>query len=366
MHRVPAAIALLSIAGAAWWILNTERADTSSARSNLEVVEFSRTKESDAQTVESGDVEYLPSDSVRAQQHHADWVRSITAWLIERGDAESLTTAALLMQANMTAFTDSSEKRTAYRTRLLTLFDRAATQAPTNAVIQMLAFSFCSDLMSQGAGCDPSKYDTALRLADPNNSLSWLGALAKATEQGDHSSQANVIATMVGTQRFDDYRHEREAMLSAALNRAAVAPPKSQTADSQLTDELITGAMRASPFINLTPLFETCAPQASNAIAVQCLKIARMIHDNDNWFYKDTASELLARVGIRNSADAQQLHDAQRRQAWQRQASLGLRQTPEQIRRLRLGDGRVFADLLLENGIPLDPSAEWTPADTKR
>ena len=366
LHRVAVAIALLTAVSVAWWLFKTERADTSSARSTPEIIESIRIQESELQAAESSDTQHLPSESVRAQQDHADWVRAVTEWLIERGDAESLSTAALLMHANTTVFTDSSEKRTAYRARLLNLVDRAATQAPTNAAVQMLALSFCLDSLSRTTGCDPSKYDTALRLVDPSNSLSWLGALAQASEQGDLATQANIIATMGGAQRFDDYRREREAMLSAALNRAPVAPPKSQTGDSQLTQDLLTGAMRASPFANLTPLFETCAPNANNTTAAQCQQIARMIHDNDNWFYQEASAELAARVGIRNLADAQQLHDAQRRQAWQREASLGLPRTTEQTRRLRLGDGTVFADLLLENGIPLDPPTEWTPAADMR
>jgi hypothetical protein len=149
----------------------------------------------------------------------------------------------------------------------------------------MLALSFCGANPGHLQDyCDRAKYESALRAADPQNALAWLGALA-----APNADRQVVLANMAGSARFDFYRGEIESLLLRAVNAAPVLPP--------------------------------------------------------------------------STADQGMIASAQRRRQWQMHHLVRLRRSADQNRRWLQdrGSTEVAEELLLENGIPLDPPPDWTP-----
>jgi hypothetical protein len=301
------------------------------------------------------------SPSVQMLSQHADWVRALVAELIRRGDAESLVGAAMLMHSHPTYFIGPNEKRNDYLQRYLDLIKQAAAQAPTDASIQRLALAFCQGTAAQMPDCDPSTYDVALRVLDPNNAASWLGALAQANSLIDANGQLAVLNRMGQARRFDDHRDGIDALVARAISSARVTPPSAVRGASRPIDDLSNGATRNIPAMSLTPLFKVCVSSPSDAVSAQCRRVTALLRASDNLGLVNSGLAIEKRMPSLGTADIQEVTDAQRRLDWQMEQGLELiRSHVEPSQRMQaIYDKQDLQALLRENGIPLDPPEDW-------
>jgi hypothetical protein len=313
----------------------------------------------------AGAGEPAQSTAARAAVHDShQWVRSIVDTLIARGDPHSLGAAALLMSSNALDFTDPTdptENRDAFRSRVASLARRAAAAAPNDAAIQSLALNFCPGTKD----CDPSVYENALASIDAANAWTGVAALRRAVQEQDTGKQAEVLARMAHAQRYDGYRDAMEALVSNALQSVSVAPAEDSGWDNvSPLQRLLSNTMAMSPPNDgFAPILKSCGASTPEAVMHDCRVIAKLMSDSQDDSVALTGRELARGLARPGSAEAAQLDEAQRKYDWQMYQAIRLPRSPEQNARFvkgRLGDPQLRRELLQENGIPLEPPADWT------
>ena len=292
-------------------------------------------------------------------------MRELADALIHRGDAQSLAAAALLMNANAAELSDPTERRDVFRGRVLDLLHRAAKAAPADAAVQSLALVFCRDPAYQIAGCDPQPYEDALTTIDPANAWAATGELRRANDARNPTQQATAIARMARSSRIDTHRVEIEALFANAIQSVPVAPDDRAAQDALVpARRLTTGAMNAAPVDPLDAVTTACERPSQDDARDNCLAVARLLRNSSDPIIADQGFTLARQLAPPGSATAAELAREKRREDWQIAAFLRMPRTPEQNARFvrdRIPSAPLRREVLLENGVPLDPPADWPP-----
>jgi hypothetical protein len=287
--------------------------------------------------------------------HHL-YVRAVVDELMTRTDAQSLATAALLMQSDVPDFTQGGS-REAWVRRLADVAKRAAAAAPNDVAIQFIALMFCPASDAAVTGCDPAPYESAVAMLDATNARTADSDLRRALDGQDAAGQAAVLARMASASRFESYRSEIGDLVDRAIQLAA---PSLASEDSE---QLLANAMAHLPAGTPPALTEACVPPSEDSIR-DCQAVANLMLDSREDTIVRGGLELAGALVVPGSPEATKIAETQRQYDWQMYHSTRLPRSPEQNARILkglLGDARLRRELLLENGISLEPPAEWKP-----
>jgi len=301
-------------------------------------------------------------DGERERRAHGDWVRAIVHELLQRGDANSLAVAALLMESMSGYFTGPTEKRSQFRQRTLALYQRAAAEASADPVMQWLALAACRTTAVDGVDCEAAEYDRALRASDPSNALNWLGELETSMAQSDATQGAQALASMARATRFDDYSAAIDALKLKVLESVRVPPPTTSLQDEMRPMESLLQARGPRGVRPMQPLIQSCASSASDALRSNCRQIAQSMRREGSTHMTFNALNLALALAQPNSAEAHALALEQRRLDWQRDQLMQLIRAQGQASRyMQAGNNlQQLQTLLRDQGIPLDPPEEWS------
>jgi hypothetical protein len=297
------------------------------------------------------------------KRDHRTWMRELAEALVHRGDAHSLAAVALLMNANAADLSDPAERRDVFRGRVLDLLHRAATAAPADATLQSLALVFCRDPAYQIAGCDPQPYEEALTAIDPTNGWAVTGELRRANSARNPAQQAAAIARMARSPRIDTHRVEIETLFANAIQSVPVAPDDRAGQDAVVpARRLTTGAMNAAAVDALDAVATACERPSQGEARENCFTVARLLRNSSDPILADQGFTLARQLAPPGSATAAELATEKRREDWQIAAFLRMPRTPEQNARFvreRIPSAQLRREVLLENGVPLDPPPDW-------
>jgi hypothetical protein len=311
-----------------------------------------------------------PGAAVVARDSH-EWVHAIVDSLTERGDPQSLSAAALLMGANALDFmnpTDPTDSREAFNRRHLDLIRRAAAAAPNDAAIQSLALNACRGVKD----CDAALYENTLAAIDAANAWTATPGLRRAVAEGEATKQAEILEGMARAPRFDSYRARIEALVRNALESVDVLPsPDAHWDATPPKQRLLAQTMNMSPANDgFGEVFKACRPSAPESVQQNCRTVAKLMWNSDDDWVARSGLELARTFARPGSAEAAQLAEAQRTYDWQTYQAIRLPRSPTQNARFvgsRLGDPQLRREVLLENGVPLKPPADWvSPSEPPR
>jgi hypothetical protein len=300
-----------------------------------------------------------------------EWIHAIVDSLTERGDPQSLSAAALLMGANALDFTnptDPTDSREAFNRHYLDLIRRAATAAPNDAAIQSIALNACRGVKD----CDATLYENTLAAIDATNAWTATPGLRRAVAEGDTPKQAEILERMARDQRFDSYRAGMEAVVRNALESVDIPPsPDTQWDATPPKQRLLAQTMNMSPANDgFGEIFKVCGLSTPESVRQNCRTIAKLMWNSDDDWVTRGGLELARTFARPGSEEAAQLAEAQRRYDWQTYQAIRLPRSPAQNARFvgsRLGDPQLRREVLLENGVPLDPPADWvSPSERPR
>ena len=292
-----------------------------------------------------------------------EWTRLLVDTLVARGDAQSLSAAAILMGANALDFidaTDPTNNRVDFDRRRAALVLQAAKAAPNDAAIQALALSSCTALEN----CDPATFENRLAAIDAANGWTAIPALRRALAAADPEKQAAILQEMARTQHFDNYRARMETIVSDALRTLDIpSPPDAHWDDTPPMQRLLAQTMNVSvPGDGYADLFKACGRPAPEAVLQDCRTVAKLMFESDDDSVARDGLELARAFARPGSAEAATFDEAQRKYDWQVYQAILLPRSPEQNARFvkdRLGDAQLRRELLQEHGVPLEPPANW-------
>lgn len=296
----------------------------------------------------------------RTPKDSHEWVHLIVETLAARGAPESLAAAALIIESNAVDFSSSAANRLR-----ADLTARAATAAPNDPAIQMLALKACRIVYD----CDGTRYESSLAAIDAANAWTSSPALRKAVTAGDTAKQAEILAQMARAQRFDSYLARMESLLNGALQPLNVpAPPDADWDGTQPTARLVAQTLNVtSAGENFGEVARACNSSTTKSsspegVLESCRAIAKLMLSSDEDMVVRSGLELATTLYPAGSAEARQIAALQRRYDWQMYQAIRLPRSPEQNARFvkgRLGDGELRRELLQEHGIALDPPQDW-------
>jgi hypothetical protein len=290
-------------------------------------------------------------------QDREQWLRDLVAWLIAQDEARSLATAAALIHANGPVFTQVNERRADFKLRLVELMRRSAAKAPSDLAIVMLAESFC--LEAKIEGCDATEFENTLRQADPANALAWVVELEKAVAAGDRPAQAKAVASMANARHIDGRRHEIGQLIREGI-RSARIPPTTWSSDDTVStlDTFTASATWFAPRLSLAPLESACNPPIAESLTTQCWVVVELTRDQHGEL-TEVGLRVASRLATPGSAEALELANIRRRNSWQFIRSSQLPRSAEQSNRIILGDRGAMQEVLITNGVSLEPPDEW-------
>ncbi len=188
--------------------------------------------------------------------------------------------------------------------------------------------------------------------------------MRKAVAAGDTAKQSEVLARMARAQRFDRYLARMESLLNGALQSLDVpATPDADWDGTQPTSRLVAQTLNMSGSgEGFSEVSQACKAPASDSVTQDCRAIAKLMLNSDEDRIVRSGLELATTLYRAGSPEAAQIAHLQRRYDWQMYQAIRLRRSPEQDARFvkgRLGDAELRRQLLEENGIALEPPADW-------
>jgi hypothetical protein len=199
--------------------------------------------------------------------------------LAERGDANSLVTAAALRFPGTNGkpkLKPSSQQE--LQKSAVELVKQAGELAPQSAPIAWLHLQICSDT----PGCNMPEVATVMRWIDADNSASWMPILATAHKDKDIVEIDRVLDDMAQAPRFDLYLNRLTVVMFDVLKSERQAlPPEYAASDwARLTE--VSGIATAEAIPSFAALIEVCrdiaaAPERREV----CLKLAKNMQKGD-------------------------------------------------------------------------------------
>jgi hypothetical protein len=282
------------------------------------------------------------------QAHEEERLRRLQAELIARGDPDSLGAAALIARTLTGVVSPSS----------LELATSAYSGAATRADLAYLLLQMCEREVT----CDPQPLEARVRLLDPDNGISWLYVLVRATRDNDLEQRDTARAGLAQSQRVDLYWNKTVSRLTAA------AAGKAGFAATDIMVELI-GIEAALP-MPLQPVSRACSAQEIQQpeVLTQCRRIAAAFRQGDTRLLEIYGSSLAARLWPADSAESRSI--ATERRALHYQMDLMTRNaakvdSPQATQTLAGYFSRypteqaAFRALYVQLGLNPDPPATW-------
>lgn len=232
--------------------------------------------------------------------------RELAVQLAERGDAESLATAAMILET----LND--------RTAALEHVRRAAQAAPERADLAWLELNLCVETPS----CSSGRPAERLAALDPQNGYAYLHELP--TAPGAQAAEVTAaLLTISQAERFDIYWPQLAISTHDALAR-------SERADSQRSDARYSTLVEALGLIAATglpsrfqQLLSACRGEAieDSTRRDQCLRIARALQRGDTLLSESIGLAVEQKLWPADSREAAAI-EARRRELRQRQEAL--------------------------------------------
>ena len=352
--------AVIAVGLIVFWFFAEDSAESDLLSAPVESASQSAPTESAAYVAPSLDTssagEAVNSPSVQKIQDHDEWLREIVKRLIARNDGRSSATAAAVMHAYAPLFKDPSELRADFRRRIFDLLDRAATQAPADPPVLILAHAYC--LASSDIDCDTTKFDHALQASDSGNAFAWLGALARAKASQNRAQQEEVVRAMANASRVDTHYLDIESMLTGVIESVRVPIPESALQeDVRATQTVAATALRFMPKLTLAPIGSVCNQPIADDLLANCQRVVELARDEEGKL-PGVALAIAQQLSRPGALEAQSLAETQRRRNWQFSRALSLPRTAEQTQRIAGGDYNAAVEVLIANGVPLDPPSD--------
>ncbi len=282
------------------------------------------------------------------------WIKAMIAHLIERGDAESLVAAALLVVQP-----SYSKEHEASVQEALDLLNRAAVLDSSNAVIRFAALMVCGEL----EGCDQTPYEQALRSVDPRNAYGWLGEFTRSA--GNSGEQLKALSAMAEHERFDIYPMQIYALMERNISSVRLPPPVDLTAErltghSPLDFLIGTTSSLALPLPKTKPIIDFC--RDTQQARESCLKVMQQFRNGDSYFVQAVGVSAPRRWTPVDSDLGRELAAARRRLEWLSYQINQINLSVALLSRLHAGtkgEVEVWEAALQENSIPITPPDDW-------
>lgn len=196
-----------------------------------------------------------------AGEASADWSRQAALALVDRGDAHSLATAALLDAGAGPEWAA-----------------RASALAPDDAAIAWIRLRACA----ARPGCDVREAATALRWIDADNAAAWLPTLSAAVKDKDRVEIDRVLTDMAQGRHFDLYWNPIVVMMVDTLKHAAKRLPAGAPNGDAARLAAVVGIAAARLIPPFQPVGEACREAAAGTDRHEaCLKVARLLQQGD-------------------------------------------------------------------------------------
>jgi hypothetical protein len=307
-----------------------------------------------------GDVEF----DAQMEKDFASWAKSVSDWLIRRGDAQSLVAAAEILRVSEpeNAFT-TSEASGRFKQRI-TLLEKAAQLEPDNALIQWHALSMCERATDYQLLCNSDRFVERLQRADPKNGYASLYALDLAFRNNNREAELASLKKMASSDRFDDYGIKTAELVMRSVEAAPVSIPNNLSAILQQTlhQTLAIDSLLQSPLPAFRPLFDLCRADATE----DCRQISAIMRGADTVALRGVGIALAQQLASPGSADATALIDERRRLDWLRNKFDDLHIPPFQTNDLLLeygGEIKMIEGTLRIHAVPLQPPDGWQLAN---
>ena len=301
-----------------------------------------------------------PAPPLSGERMQAAYWNELATSLAGSEDAHDLLTAALVT-------TLPGKETTQAASRVADLLARAERAAPADPLVWWVAASRCEPA---GAGCDEAQAAarTHLLRVDPDNAVHWLLQMAQAWKAGARTEAYAALANAAAASRADDHLVALALMIAKRIEAHPPSPAllHSNDKDAQVREFAMAGGMAVTTATTIPqwkPLLDACNAPAESASAQHCLAVARLLQDSN--------SMLGARIGYaleqRMDGAARPVVTERRRQLdWMitQYARLGEDgdTTTSWLASLQQSGNEQHAlrTVLLANGIPLQPPADWT------
>jgi hypothetical protein len=282
------------------------------------------------------------------------WQSAAVAALIQRGDAGSLATAAML----------SLERGDADSSSALELAVRASEAAANDAAIGWIHVRLCAN----SPGCDVRDAATAVRWLDPLNAAAWLPTLTAAQRDRDGTEVDRVLADMAQGERFDFYWNRTVALMYDALKSVAKNLPEHALDSDAARLDAVAGLAAGELVPTLKALMDACHESSLGTERREsCLKIAKSMQQGDTIIAQIGGLDLEKRFVAPDGREFRTLAERRRTLEW-RVASAGQFEAPvlpwlknaharwrvARMRSLSREDDVLIA-ILREQGTPIDP-----------
>jgi hypothetical protein len=212
---------------------------------------------------------------VESDKHlYAAWSLKAVQALIERADANSLATAAVLRAGGAVLKADSSKPgQTA-----LELAARASELAPQSAAIGWLRLQLCA----RSSACDIRDTATVMRWVDPDNAAAWLPTLAAAQRDRDTTEVDRILADMARSDRFDLYWSRIVVLVCDALDAVRNELPGTYAASDSARYATASGAAAGEVIPSFATLTDACRESISFPQRRElCLELSRTMQRSD-------------------------------------------------------------------------------------
>jgi hypothetical protein len=231
------------------------------------------------------------------------WQAAAIAALVQRGDAASLATAALL----------SLKHAAGDAAAALELATRASEAAADDPAIGWIHVRVCASV----PGCDLRDAATAVRWLDPDNAAAWLPTLAAAQRDKDGTEVDRVLADMAQGERFDFYWNRIVALMYDALKAVSRNLPKNALESDALRLDSVAGLAAGEVMPPLRPLMDACRESSlATERRESCLKIAKSMQQGDTIMTQIAGLELERRFVAPDGREFRTLAERRRTLEW--------------------------------------------------
>jgi hypothetical protein len=296
----------------------------------------------------------------------------VKAILVNRGDAASLMTAALLAWSwspgppPLVQLPDADQ---------LALARRALQLAPADPAMAWVMLSLCMGL----PGCDDLAAAARFRAVDPMDAAGWLPDLQAAGARSPQAVDA-VLSAMARATTFNLYYNRRVTVIADAYRRAGTTPLSTRRPrPPALFGAAVSLAAPRAPVLQaLQTLSRACTDGARRAIRDDaCDAILHAMADGDEAMIRALSAQLRIQRGTAGDPDRLAAQRWRRTWAWQRTqlrsvmfapsvALVPLRSNRRFAAELRLmaalpAEMQVTQAMLRRYGRAVEPPAGWQP-----
>lgn len=227
------------------------------------------------------------------------WRAATLSSLVERADANSLATAAVLSYPGKAPAQVWAE--------------RASQLAPESPAIGWLRVQICANT----AGCDIREAATAMRWIDADNGAAWLPMLTVARKDRDTMEVDRILAHMAQGARFDLYWNQLVALMFDSLNASRRTAHGDYLAADWKRLNFVLGLAGAELIPAFSPLIDVCRePAASTERHEACLKISKIMQSSDTILAQMAGLNMERRLVPADSKEARAILERRRTLTW--------------------------------------------------